>query len=393
MSIYMQQHLELQRSARKLIETEINPQVDAWEAAGIYPAHEVMAKLGAAGFLGIHKPEKYGGLGLDYTYALAFAETLGEIACCGVPLSIGVQTDMATPALARYGSDELCEQFLRPAIAGELVACIGVSEPSAGSDVSRIKTVARADGDDYIINGGKLWTTNGVQADWMCMLANTGDGPLHKSKSLICVPLKSPGVTIARKLDKLGMRSSDTAQIFFDDVRVPKRNRIGEEGQGFIYQMQQFQEERLWAAVSMIKPLEKAIADTIDYASTRQAFGRRILDNQVVRFRLAELQTQVELLRSLIYRAVTDYVAGSDVTTLASMAKLTAGRLSREVSDACLQYYGGMGFMNETPISRLYRDIRATSIGGGADEIMLEIISKRLGMTDQSRGPNPKRSG
>jgi len=300
---------------------------------------------------------------------------------------------MATPALARYGSDELCEQFLRPAIAGEQVACIGVSEPSAGSDVSRIKTIARSDGDDYIINGGKLWTTNGVQADWMCMLANTSDGPLHRSKSLICVPLKSKGVTIARKLDKLGLRSSDTAQIFFDDVRVPRRNRIGEEGQGFIYQMEQFQEERLWAAVSMIKPLEKAIADTIDYTSSRQAFGRRILDNQVVRFRLAELQTQVELLRSLIYRAVTDYVAGSDVTTLASMAKLTAGRLSREVSDSCLQYYGGMGFMNETPISRLYRDIRATSIGGGADEVMLEIISKRLGMSDQSRGPNPKRSG
>ena len=393
MSIYTEQHLELQRSARKLIDTEINPHVDAWEAAGIYPAHEVMRKLGAAGFLGIHKPEKYGGLGLDYTYALAFAETLGEIACCGVPLSIGVQTDMATPALARYGSDELCEQFLRPAIAGEMVGCIGVSEPSAGSDVSRIKTVARSDGDDYIISGGKLWITNGVQADWMCMLANTSDGPLHKSKSLICVPLRSKGVTIARKLDKLGLRSSDTAQIFFDAVRVPKRNRIGEEGRGFVYQMEQFQEERLWAAVSMIKPLEKAIADTIDYTSSRQAFGRRILDNQVVRFRLAELQTQIELLRSLIYRAVTDYVAGSDVTTLASMAKLTAGWLSREVSDACLQYYGGMGFMNETPISRLYRDIRATSIGGGADEVMLEIISKRLGMSDQSRGPNPKRSG
>ena len=393
MSIYTEQHLELQRSARKLIDTEINPHVDAWEAAGIYPAHEVMRKLGAAGFLGIHKPEKYGGLGLDYTYALAFAETLGEIACCGVPLSIGVQTDMATPALARYGSDELCEQFLRPAIAGEMVGCIGVSEPSAGSDVSRIKTVARSDGDDYIISGGKLWITNGVQADWMCMLANTSDGPLHKSKSLICVPLRSKGVTIARKLDKLGLRSSDTAQIFFDAVRVPKRNRIGEEGRGFVYQMEQFQEERLWAAVSMIKPLEKAIADTIDYTSTRQAFGRRILDNQVVRFRLAELQTQIELLRSLIYRAVTDYVAGSDVTTLASMAKLTAGRLSREVSDACLQYYGGMGFMNETPISRLYRDIRATSLGGGADEVMLEIISKRLGLSDQSRGPNPKRGG
>jgi citronellyl-CoA dehydrogenase len=392
MNIYSEQHLELQRSARKIIEADINPHVDAWEAAGAYPAHEVMKKFGAAGFLGINKPEAYGGLGLDYTFALAFAETLGEIACCGVPLSVGVQTDMATPALARYGSRDLCEEFLAPAIKGELVACIGVSEPSAGSDVSRIKTIARSDGDDYVINGGKLWTTNGVQADWMCMLANTSEGPLHRSKSLICVPLKSRGVTIARKLDKLGLRSSDTAQFFFDDVRVPKRNRIGEEGQGFVYQMEQFQEERLWAAVSMVRPLEKAIADTIAYTGARKAFGRRILDNQVVRFRLAELQTQVELLRSLIYRAASEIAGGADVTTLASMAKLTAGRLSREVSDACLQFYGAMGFMNETPISRLYRDIRATSIGGGADEIMLEIITKRMGMSDESRRPAPEGS-
>jgi citronellyl-CoA dehydrogenase len=392
MSIYTEPHLQLQRSARKIIESEINPHVDAWEAAGIYPAHDVMPKFGAAGFLGINKPEKYGGLALDYTYALAFAETLGEIHCCGVPLSIGVQTDMATPALAKYGSDALCETFLRPAIAGERVGCIGVSEPSAGSDVSRIKTSARADGDDYVINGGKLWTTNGVQADWMCLLANTSDGPVHKSKSLICLPLKTKGVTIARKLDKLGLRSSDTAQIFFDDVRVPKRNRIGEEGQGFIYQMEQFQEERLWAAISMVRPMEKAITDTMDYTGTRQAFGRRILDNQVVRFRLAELQTRIELLRALIYRAAADYVGGADVTMLASMAKLTAGRLAREVSDSCLQYYGGMGFMSETPISRLYRDVRATSIGGGADEIMLEIITKRMGMKDESRAKSPERS-
>jgi citronellyl-CoA dehydrogenase len=192
-------------------------------------------------------------------------------------------------------------------------------------------------------------------------------------------------VTIARKLDKLGMRCSDTAQIFFDEVRVPKRNRIGEEGQGFVYQMRQFQEERLWGAVAALRPLERAITDAIAYTSGRQAFGRRILDNQVVRFRLAELQTEIELLRSLIHRAAIALVEVADVTTLASMAKLKAGRLSREVADACLQYWGGMGFMNETPISRLYRDIRVSSIGGGADEIMLEIISKRMGMTDESR--------
>lgn len=202
-------------------------------------------------------------------------------------------------------------------------------------------------------------------------------------QSLICVPLKSRGVTIARKLDKLGMRSSDTAQIFFEDVRVPQRNRIGEEGRGFVYQMEQFQEERLWSAASQLQPLDQAISDTIEYTKTREAFGRRLIDNQAIRFRLSELQTQVELLRSLIYRAATEHVEGADVTTLASMAKLASGRIAREVADSCLQYYGGMGFMNETPISRLFRDTRVASIGGGADEIMLEIISKRMGMLDR----------
>lgn len=381
-TLYTEQHLEIQRSARKLIEAEINPYVDQWEADGIYPAHEVMKKFGRLGMLGIHKPEAYGGLGLDYSYALAFSEAVGEIHCGGVQTSIGVQTDMATPALAKHGSDVLRREFLAPAITGEMVACIGVSEPDAGSDVSQIKTTARKVGGDYVINGSKLWISNGIQADWMCMLANTNDGDPHHSKSLIVVPLKSKGVTVTKKLDKLGLRSSDTALLYFDDVRVPQSNRIGEEGRGFVYQMQQFQEERLCAAVQMLKPMEKAIRDAQEYATTRKVLGRRIIDNQVVRFRLAEMQTEVEMLRSLIYRAVEEYIAGRDVVMLCSMAKLIAGRLSREVADGCLQYYGGMGFMNETPISRFYRDCRVLSIGGGADEIMLEIITKRMGMLD-----------
>jgi citronellyl-CoA dehydrogenase len=380
MSIYSEQHLEIQRSTRRIIEAEVNPNVDKWEAEGMYPAHEVMKKLGALGMLGINKPEAFGGLGLDYSYALAFAETLGEIHCMGIPTSIGVQTDMATPALAKYGSDALRREFLAPAIAGDMVACIGVSEPGAGSDVSQIKTTARKDGDDYVINGSKLWITNGAQADWMCMLANTSEGDAHHSKSLIVVPLDAKGVTVARKLDKLGWRSSDTAQLFFEDVRVPQSNRIGEEGRGFIYQMEQFQEERLWAAASTLRPMEKAIDDAQAYATERKVQGRRIIDNQAVRFKLAELRTEVELLRSLIYRAVNEYIAGRDVVLLCSMAKLTCGRLIRQVADGCLQYYGGMGFMNEAPISRLYRDCRVLSIGGGADEIMLEIISKRTGL-------------
>src|SRR4029079_1261226 len=283
---------------------------------------------------------------------LAFIETLGHIRCGGVPMAIGVQTDMATPALSRFGSDELREEFLAPSIKGDYVACVGVSETGAGSDVASIKTAARKDGGDYLINGGKMWITNGTQADWIYLLANTGDGPVHGNKSLICVPMKSKGVTVARKLDKMGMRSSDTAQIFFDNVRVPKRNRIGEEGKGFTYKMIQFQEERLWGAAACLKAHEYIIDQTIEYTRNRKAFGQSILDNQVVHFKLAEMQTEVELLRALIYRAGEALVAGEDVTRLATMAKLKAGRLGRELTDACLQFWGGMGFMNATPVSR-----------------------------------------
>jgi citronellyl-CoA dehydrogenase len=225
---FTQEHEEIRRTMKKFIDAEINPHVDEWEAAEQFPAHEVFKKLGNLGMLGLTKPEAYGGAALDYSYAMVMAEELGRIRCGGVPMAIGVQTDMATPALAKFGSDEVRREFLAPAIAGDMVACIGVSEPGAGSDVASIKTNARSDGDDYVINGGKLWITNGTQANWICLLANTSDGQAHRNKSLICVPMKSKGVNVARKLDKMGMRSSDTAQIFFEDVRVPKRNRIGE---------------------------------------------------------------------------------------------------------------------------------------------------------------------
>ena len=375
---YTQEHLELQRSVRKFIDTEINPYVDAWEADEIFPAHELFKKMGNAGFLGINKPVAYGGMGLDYSFQLAFVEALGDIRCGGVPMAIGVQTDMATPALARFGSDELRREFLAPTIAGDLVCSIGVSEPGAGSDVASIKTTARKDGDDYVINGGKMWITSGTQSDWVCLLANTSEGAPHKNKTLICVPMKAKGVTVARKLKKLGMWSSDTAQIFFDDVRVPQRNRIGEEGMGFTYQMQQFQEERLFAAAQWTV-LDRIIRETADYARERQAFGQSILDNQYVHFRLAELKTEVEALRALVHDAAARMLAGEDVTMLASMAKLKAGRLGREVADGCLQFWGGMGYMWESNVSRALRDIRLSSIGGGADEIMLGIISKYMG--------------
>lgn len=375
-----QEHEELRRNLSKFIDNEINPYVDAWEDAEIFPAHELFKKMGALGFLGLTKPEQYGGMGLDYSYAAVMAETLGRIRCGAIPMAIGVHTDMATPALARYGSDAVKRQFLAPSISGEFVACLGVSEVGAGSDVASIKTWAKKDGDDYVINGGKMWTTNGVQADWMCLLANTSEGAPHKSKTLICVPMNTTGVSVAKKIRKIGMMASDTAQIFFDEVRVPQRFRIGEEGMGFTYQMQQFQEERLWAACNAVEALLRNLSDTVEYIRERKIFGQTVLDFQVVHFRLAELKTEVEALRALTYRAVDLYVSGKDVTELASMAKLKAGRLLREVPDACLQYWGGMGYTWDNPISRSYRDGRLASIGGGTDEVMLGIICKHMGI-------------
>ena len=372
------EHEELKRNLKRFIVDEINPHVDEWAAAEIFPAHEVFGKLGALGYLGLTKPQDHGGSGLDYSYSVVMAEALGHISCGALPMAIGVQTDMATPALARFGSAALCEEFLAPAISGKAVACIGVSEPHAGSDVSAIKTTARKDGDDYIINGGKMWITNSLQADWMCLLANTSEGAAHKNKSLIVVPMNTPGITRAKKIRKIGMMASDTGVIHFDDVRVPQRFRIGEEGMGFTYQMMQFQEERLWAAANAIQGLMNCIDQTIEYTRERKAFGKSVLDNQVVHFTLAELKTEVECLRALTYMATEHYVAGKDVTEWASMAKLKAGRLLRSVPDACLQYWGGMGYTWDNPVSRLYRDGRLASIGGGADEVMLGIISKYM---------------
>ena len=277
--------------------------------------------------------------------------------------------------MARFGSDELRQEYLAPSISGDYVACIGVSEPSGGSDVAALKTTAKSAGGDYLINGTKMWITNGMQADWCCLLANTSDGPVHKNKSLIVVPMDASGIT-KQKIKKIGMHSSDTAQIIFDNVRVPKRNLIGEAGLGFTYQMLQFQEERLWAAASSLRSLDRLIDQTIEYTRQRKAFGKSILDNQVVHYRLAELRTEIEALRALTYRAVELYIEGQDVTRLATMAKLKCGRLGREVSDSCLQYWGGMGFTWDNPISQAYRDMRLISIGGGADEVMLNILCK-----------------
>jgi citronellyl-CoA dehydrogenase len=374
------EHQELRRTTRRIVDEEINPYVDEWEAKGILPMHALCKKMGEAGLLGISRSPDFGGMGLDYSFEVAFAEEMGHVRAQGVSTAIGVQSNMATPALAKYGSDELRNEFLAPAIAGDMVACIGVTEEGSGSDVSSVRTTARKDGGDYVINGGKMYITNAYQADWMCCLANTAeDGGPHRNKSLIIVPLDSKGIT-KHKLNKLGLHCSDTAQVFFDEVRVPQRHLVGEENLGFIYQMEQFQEERLYAVARTVTHLEDILQETIEYTRNRKAFGRPILDNQYMHYQMAEMQSKLEALRALLYRATDVYVSGEDVTKLASMAKYLCGVYATEFPAKLLQFWGGQGFMAENRITRVYRDMKLVSIGGGANEVMLQIVAKLMGI-------------
>ncbi len=380
-SIYFNdEHNMFRQLVRQFAEKEIEPHVDQWEAEGIFPAHTLFKQMGDLGLLGLSYPEEYGGSGLDYWYNVILHEELGRLPCGGVPMGISVHTDMATPALAQHGSDELKRRFLAPAIAGDMVASIAVSEPDAGSDVASIRTRAESDGDMYVINGTKMWITNSTQADFLVLLARTSPGTGYKGMSLIVIPTDTPGFSVSRKLEKLGNHSSDTGILNFDNVRVPKSFRIGEEGMGFILQMQQFQKERLIGAVTGLAGAERAIEITIKYCKERHAFGKPLIANQWIHFKLGELLTEIEMLRQLTYHCTRMMLAGMDATLEVSMAKLKAGRLAREVADTCVQFHGGMGYVEEYPIARYFRDSRLLSIGGGADEIMLTIIAKNTGM-------------
>ncbi len=373
-------HQLFRESVRQFIDQEINPSVDEWEAAELFPAHEVFKKAGDLGLLGLSYPEEYGGSGADYWYNMALAEELARINCGAIPMAMGVQTDMATPALNQYGSHELKKKFLEPAIRGDAVCSIAVTEPGAGSDVASIRTKAERDGDHYVINGSKMFITNGVQADWLCILARTTPGTSYKGMSLIIVPADTPGFSVSKKLKKMGNHASDTAELVFDNARVPVANRVGEEGLGFIYQMQQFQNERLVGALGAAAGAEKILNMTIEYCRGRKTFGKPLIENQWIYFKLSELIAEVEFLKQMCYQCGRILDRGGDFTREASMAKLKAGRLVREVADVCMQFHGGMGYMEEYPMARYFRDSRLMSIGAGADEIMLGIIAKYEGI-------------
>jgi citronellyl-CoA dehydrogenase len=295
-------------------------------------------------------------------------------------MAISVQTDMATPALHRYGSDALREQYLRPAVAGEMVTSIAVSEPDAGSDVAAIRTRAVRDGDEWIINGTKMWITSGTQADWLCLLVRTSDEAGYKGMSQVILPTDTPGFSVSRKLDKLGMRGSDTAELSFDDCRIPVSNTIGEIGRGFQQQMTQFQDERMIAAYQMVGATELALERTVTYLRERQAFGAPLMANQHLQYQLAELAAELELNRHHNWVTVSKANRGVDFTREATVAKLSAARLGRRMADLAVQYHGGMGYVEELWPARFYRDTRLWSIGGGADEVMLRTLARMTGI-------------
>jgi citronellyl-CoA dehydrogenase len=377
---FTKDHNQVRMAVREFVKKEINPYVDEWEEKGMIPLHELFKKMGDLGFLGIRYDEKYGGMGLDYWYELVFLEEIAHINCGGIPMAIAVQTNMATPAIAEFGSDYLKETYLVPAIKGDMVAAIAVTEPDAGSDVAAIKSFAKKEGDHYILNGSKTFITNGIQADFLTLLARTSDEPGYHSFSLFVVPTDLEGFAVSKKLDKLGMRSSDTAELFFDNVKIPAKNLIGVEGEGFIQQMQQFQHERFSAIPTGYIGAVDTINETIEYLKGRIVFGKPLIAKQVLRHRIAEWLAEAEALKQLTYHIVQMKMEGQDVTKEISMGKLLSGQLLVKVADGCLQMYGGMGFMNEMKISRFFRDTKLIAIGGGANEVMCEIISKTSGL-------------
>ena len=381
---FTEEHEAFRQAVRRLVEEEINPHVNEWEEAGIFPAHDLFAKLGAIGAIGLEYDPEFGGGGADHSFTYVLAQELGRCDAAGIPMAIAVQCSMATPALARYGSEELKRQWLEPTLRGEMVCSIAVSEPDAGSDVAGISTRAVRDGDDLVITGRKMWITNGTQADWICLLARTDDaskpGDYH-GMSLIIVPTDSPGFSVGRKIDKMGNRCSDTAELVLDGVRVPATNVIGEPGRGFQQQMNQFQDERLVGAYLAIAGTRRALDRTKEYLQDRSAFGKPLLANQHLQYRLAELYAEVDVVDGFLQHTAERFTAGEDVTREATVAKLKVGRLAREVADTCVQFHGGMGYAEEMWVARYYRDARLVSIGGGADEVMLRIITLMEGMT------------
>jgi citronellyl-CoA dehydrogenase len=372
---WTEEHNQLREMVRQFVDSELAPNAAKWDREEEYPAREIIKQMGELGLLGIRFDEEYGGMGLDWWYTTAYVEALGYARNAGVIMSLLVDTDMATPIINEIGTPEQKEEFLRPLIKGDVIAALGVTEPGAGSDVASIRTTARKDGTDYVINGQKTYITNGAIADFITLAVRTGDEG-HGGISLVLFPTNTPGFSVGRKLDKLGTRSADSCEIHFDNCRIPQRNLLGQENAGFYYIMTNFQGERLVGGIMALSAMEIALADAVKYGQEREAFGRPIGTFQVWRHKFAEHLTALEAAKALTYQAVDKMNEGKDPTKLVSMSKLFSGDLAQKVIYDCQQFHGGYGYINEYDICRTYRDIRLIPIGGGTSEVMKEIIWK-----------------
>jgi len=375
---FTEEHEAFRRTVRQFVEKEMAPYALEWDRAGIFP-RELFKKCGELGFLGINHDPKYGGSGLDYWYVTAFSEELTRSHNAGVNMALLVQSQMATPIINEIGTDEQKREFLAPALAGEKIAALGVSEPGAGSDVANIKTTAKRVGDDYVINGSKMWITNGTRADFITLAVRTGEEG-YGGISLVTFPTDVKGFQVSKKLDKVGNLSSDTAILYFEDCKIPARYVLGEENEGFYHIMTNFQGERLVGAITTVAGMELMVQEAIQYGHERQAFGKPLIKYQVWRHKFVEHLTGIEAARRLTYHAVDLFDRKENPVKEVSMAKLFAGDLAQRVAYDCQQFYGGMGYIEETNIARAWRDVRLITIGGGTSEIMKEIIAKGVGL-------------
>ena len=375
---FTEEHEALRDQVRRFVETEIKPHALAWEKAGFVP-REVLRRMGELGFFGIRYPAEYGGSEMDTLATVVLAEELGRSTFSGVAITALVHTDMASVHIFNGGSKAQRDQFMPGIIAGEKIVAVAVTEPDAGSDVKGIRTTARREGDHYVLNGAKMFITNGVHADLYCVAAKTDPtAKPSQSVSILLVEKGTPGFTVSRALDKHGWRSSDTAELSFVDCRVPASNLLGQEGRGFYAIMSNFQNERTVIGAMAMGEAQAAIDLTLDYVRTRKAFGAPLWEKQAIRQKLATLAGKVEAGRQLVYHAAWLDAQGFDATREVSMAKAYCGELVNEVMYACLQFHGGMGYMRESAIERMTRDARVQAIGGGATEVMLEEVAKRL---------------
>ena len=377
--IFNDEHRAIRKTIREFVAKELAPHAEEWEQAGEFP-NRVFRRMGELGFLGLHYPEEYGGQGGDYLCGVILAEEMMRCLSGGVAMAVGVQTDMVCSLLLKVGSDGIKERFLKPALQGEKVGCLCITEPDAGSDVASIRATAEREGTRFVLNGQKTFITNGVRADFAIVVARARGSESTGGISLFIVEKGTPGFSVSRKLDKVGMCSSDTAELAFQDCRIPAGNLLGEEGQGFYHIMWELQPERLFSAVSSVAGAQIALDAAVKYVKERVQFGRPVGKFQAIRHRLAELATRVEAARQLSYHAAGLINAGEFPAKEISMAKLFAARVAHRVADEALQLHGGYGYMMEFPVQRFWRDSRLARIAAGTDEIMLEIISRQMGL-------------